>query len=78
MNLFGIGGFELIIIFLIGLFVVGPDKLLILKSIIPFVCYKIIYFHSSSNSKNLLKYFRKKFRIFCSQTKLKIVMEYSL
>tara|TARA_B100000949_G_C14270553_1_gene447106 strand:- start:1357 stop:1638 length:282 start_codon:yes stop_codon:yes gene_type:complete len=30
MNLFGIGGFELIIIFLIGLFVVGPDKLLIL------------------------------------------------
>ena len=30
MNLFGIGGFELIIIFLIGLFVVGHDKLLIL------------------------------------------------
>jgi|ETNmetMinimDraft_4_1059912.scaffolds.fasta_scaffold290980_1 Sec-independent protein translocase protein TatA len=30
MNLFGIGGFELIVIFLVGLFIVGPDKLLIL------------------------------------------------
>ena len=30
MYLFGIGGFELIVIFLVGLFIVGPDKLLIL------------------------------------------------
>ncbi|MEC7871024.1 MAG: hypothetical protein VX868_03035 [Chloroflexota bacterium] len=30
MNLFGIGGFELIVIFLVGLFIVGPDKLLTL------------------------------------------------